>query len=45
MHDGLSQSFQDAIARHAGQAAGARAAFSNLPNVDRNRVLLFLSSL
>ena len=45
MHDGLSQSFQDAIGRHAGQAAASRAAFNGLSSVDRNRVLLFLSSL
>ena len=45
MHDGLSQSFQDAIARHAGQAATARGNFNALSVADRNRVLLFLSSL
>jgi CxxC motif-containing protein (DUF1111 family) len=45
MHDGLSQSFQDAIARHTGQAASSRAGFNNLSAADRNRVLLFLSSL
>ncbi len=45
MHDAASQSFQDAIARHAGQAAPSRANFNGLSNADRNRVLLFLSSL
>jgi CxxC motif-containing protein (DUF1111 family) len=45
MHDAASQSFADAIARHAGQAAGARASFNALSGADRNRVLLFLSSL
>jgi CxxC motif-containing protein (DUF1111 family) len=45
MHDGLSQGFEDAIARHAGQAATARNGFNALSPADRNRVLLFLSSL
>ena len=45
MHDAASHSFADAIARHGGQAAGARASFNALSNADRNRVLLFLSSL
>ncbi len=45
MHDAASQSFGDAIARHGGQAAGARANYNALSSADRNRVLLFLSSL
>ena len=45
MHDGLSQSFPDAIARHAGQATTSRGNFNALSAADRNRVLLFLSSL
>jgi len=45
MHDAASQSFADAIARHAGQAAGARANFNALSPADRSRVLTFLSSL
>ena len=45
MHDAASQSFADAIARHGGQAAGARANFNALSFTDRNRVLVFLSSL
>jgi CxxC motif-containing protein (DUF1111 family) len=45
MHDGASQSFADAIGRHAGQAGQARANFNALSATDRNRVLLFLSSL
>jgi CxxC motif-containing protein (DUF1111 family) len=45
MHDAASHSFADAIARHGGQAAGARANFNALANADRSRVLLFLSSL
>jgi CxxC motif-containing protein (DUF1111 family) len=45
MHDAESQSFEEAIARHAGQAATARGNFNSLSAADRNRVLLFLSSL
>jgi CxxC motif-containing protein (DUF1111 family) len=45
MHDAASQSFSDAIARHSGQAAGARFSFNALSSGDRGRVLLFLSSL
>jgi len=45
MHDAASQSFADAIARHGGQATGARTNFNNLSSADRTRVLLFLSSL
>jgi CxxC motif-containing protein (DUF1111 family) len=35
----------DWFARHGGQAAGARANFNGLSFGDRNRLLLFLSSL
>jgi CxxC motif-containing protein (DUF1111 family) len=45
MHDGLSFSFEDAIARHANQAAASRNAFNNLSGFDKRRVLAFLSSL
>jgi CxxC motif-containing protein (DUF1111 family) len=45
MHDAASQSFAEAIVRHGGQAAGSRANFNALGAADRNRVLLFLSSL
>jgi len=45
MHDAASQSFADAIARHAGQAATARANFNALSGTDRQRVLTFLASL
>ena len=45
MHDAGSQSFAEAIGRHGGQAAGSRASFNALSSADRNRVLLFLSSL
>ena len=45
MHDGLSFSFEDAIARHGNQAATARANFNALSAANRARVLTFLSSL
>jgi CxxC motif-containing protein (DUF1111 family) len=45
MHDNLSFGFEDAIARHANQAATARQNFNNLSAGDRRRVLTFLSSL
>jgi CxxC motif-containing protein (DUF1111 family) len=45
MHDGLSFSFQDAIARHGNQGAASRANFNALSPGDRNRLLVFLSSL
>jgi CxxC motif-containing protein (DUF1111 family) len=45
MHDSLSFSLTDAIQRHGGQAATARANFNSLSNGNRNRVLSFLLSL
>ncbi len=45
MHDNLSPSVEDAIARHGNQGAAARAAFNNLSSSDRRKVLTFLSSL
>ena len=45
MHDGLSFSFQDAIARHGNQGATSRTNFNNLTAAQRNQVLVFLSSL
>ena len=45
MHDFLSQSIDDAIARHGNQADGARRAFNALSSGDRRRVLTFLRSL
>jgi CxxC motif-containing protein (DUF1111 family) len=45
MHDNLSFSFEDAIARHGGQASQARANFNALSSSNRARVLTFLSSL
>jgi CxxC motif-containing protein (DUF1111 family) len=45
MHDGLSFTKQEAIARHAGQAAGVRAAYDTLTTAQKNQVLAFLDSL
>jgi CxxC motif-containing protein (DUF1111 family) len=45
MHDAASMSFADAIARHGGQAAGARASFNALSGPDKQRMLAFLASL
>lgn len=45
MHDAASMSFSEAIARHGGQAAGARAGFNALSGTDKNRLLVFLASL
>jgi len=45
MHDGLSFTKQEAITRHAGQAAGVRAAYDALTTAQKNQVLAFLDSL
>jgi mono/diheme cytochrome c family protein len=45
MHDNLSFSFEDAIARHGNQGGRARSRFDRLGPPDRNRLLAFLSSL
>ena len=45
MHDGLSFSKQEAIARHAGQAAPVTAAYNALTDAQRAQVLAFLDSL
>ncbi len=45
MHDGLSFTRQEAIARHAGQAASVAAAFSALSSAEQAQVLAFLDSL
>jgi CxxC motif-containing protein (DUF1111 family) len=45
MHDGLSFTKQEAIARHAGQAAGVRAAYDALTAAQKDQVLAFLDSL
>ena len=45
MHDGLSFTLQEAIARHAGQAAGITATYNSLSAADKNKLLAFLNSL
>lgn len=45
MHDGLSFTKQEAIARHAGQAAAVTTRYNALSTADKNRVLAFLDSL
>src|SRR4051812_27877741 len=45
MHDGLSFTKQEAIARHAGQAAAAKAAYEALTTAQKDQVLAFLDSL
>jgi CxxC motif-containing protein (DUF1111 family) len=45
MHDNLSHSVEDAIARHGNQGAAAREAFNRLSSSDRRNLLRFLSSL
>ncbi|HEY3569386.1 MAG TPA: di-heme oxidoredictase family protein [Thermoanaerobaculia bacterium] len=45
MHDGQSLTIQDAILRHAGQAAPTVTAFKGLNDTDRKALLDFLNSL
>ena len=45
MHDGLSFTKQEAIARHGNQAAGVRASYDALTTAQKNQVLAFLDSL
>jgi CxxC motif-containing protein (DUF1111 family) len=45
MHDGLSFTKQEAIARHQGQAAGVTAAYNALSAAQKAQVLAFLDSL
>jgi len=45
MHDGLSFTKQEAIARHAGQATAARNAYDALSTAQKDQVLAFLDSL
>jgi len=45
MHDGLSFSREDAIARHGGQAAPSRARFDRLGSAQRAQLVEFLDSL
>jgi CxxC motif-containing protein (DUF1111 family) len=45
LHDGRATSVEDAILRHDGQAAAARAAFSALPPGHKKNLLAFLAAL
>jgi len=45
MHDGLSFTKQEAIARHAGQAAAVKSAYDALSQAQKDQVLAFLDSL
>lgn len=45
MHDGLSFTRQDAIARHGGQAVDVRLRFERLASVQQRQLLAFLDSL
>jgi len=45
MHGGLSFTKQEAIARHAGQASAAKAAYNALTSAQKDQVLAFLDSL
>jgi CxxC motif-containing protein (DUF1111 family) len=45
MHDGLSFTKQEAIARHGNQAAGVRGRYDALSSAEKNLVLTFLDSL
>jgi len=45
MHDGLSFTLNDAIQRHAGQAANSVSQFNLLTDNDKARILAFLNSL
>jgi CxxC motif-containing protein (DUF1111 family) len=45
MHDGLSLTKQDAIQRHAGQAAGVTKNYNALSDAEKSQLLAFLDSL
>ncbi len=45
MHDGLTFTLQEAIARHGGQATAVTNRYNNLTNAQKNRLLAFLNSL
>jgi CxxC motif-containing protein (DUF1111 family) len=45
MHDGLTFSLQEAIARHGGQASSVVTRFNRLTNQQKNQVMSFLNSL
>jgi CxxC motif-containing protein (DUF1111 family) len=45
MHDGESLTRNEAILRHAGEAAGVTANYRNLTNAQKNQLIVFLNSL
>lgn len=45
MHDGLSATVEQAIFRHGGEATSARDAYSNLPELERQKVLAYINTL
>ena len=45
MHDGLSSTKEDAIARHAGQAVNVRSRYNGLSEAEKRQLLIFLESL
>ena len=45
MHDNLSFSLEDAIARHGNQGAAARSAFNGLSSTDKAKLIAFLNTL
>jgi CxxC motif-containing protein (DUF1111 family) len=45
MHDGLTNTFNDAILRHAGQATTARNNYAGLSNANKQNLIAFLLSL
>jgi CxxC motif-containing protein (DUF1111 family) len=45
MHDGLSFTKQEAIARHGGQAAGVSSRFKSLTSAQKAQLFAFLDSL
>lgn len=45
LHDGSAATAEDAIMRHAGEAAGVRGRLEDLPEADRAALLAFLDSL
>jgi CxxC motif-containing protein (DUF1111 family) len=45
MHDGLSFTITDAVARHKGQAATSAASFATLTSSDSSAIMAFLNSL
>lgn len=45
MHDGESLTFNEAILRHAGEAAQVRNRYQNLPPADKAKLITFLESL